>query len=74
MHDSLVCGIHCQSTQKRLLSEKDLTLKKALAIVMWMETAAREALEQWKKGVDIGMHEMSMNGGKRQVLQWQNLT
>lgn len=66
LHDRLVCGMHCQSTQKRLLSEKDPTLEKALAIAVSMETAVRDALELKKKGVDSGIHKMSMNDAKGQ--------
>lgn len=64
LRDRLVCGMHCQGTQKRLLSEKDLTLEKALAIAVSMETATRDALELQKKSVDSGLHRLTMNDAK----------
>lgn len=65
--DILVCGMHCESTQKRLLSEKDLTLDKAVAITVSMETAAKDFLELQKKAVDSGIHTTSLNNAKRQA-------
>lgn len=65
LRDRLVCGMHCQSTQKRLLSEKDLTLERALSIAVSMETAAKDALELQKKSVDSGIHKISMNRHER---------
>ncbi|KAI7813566.1 hypothetical protein IRJ41_020631 [Triplophysa rosa] len=38
LRDRLVCGMHNESTQKRLLTEKDLTLERALNIAVSMET------------------------------------
>ena len=39
----LVCGVGDQSTQKKLLVEDNLTLKKAADIALAMETAAKNA-------------------------------
>ena len=39
----LVCGVGDQSTQKKLLAEDNLTLKKAADIALAMETAAKNA-------------------------------
>lgn len=61
LRDRLLCGIHCSSTQKRLLSEKDLDLDKALAITISMETAAKDASEvKKKKTVENEMHKISL--------------
>lgn len=66
LRDRLVCGMHCQSTQKRLLSEKDLTLDKALTLAVSMETADKDALELQKKALDSGIHKMSINDSRKQ--------
>lgn len=66
LRDRLVCGMHCSSTQKRLLSEKDLDLDKALAIAISMETAAKDASELQKDTVENEMHKMSLNYVKKQ--------
>ena len=39
LHDRLVCGINHPGIQKRLLSESDFTLEKALEISLGMEVA-----------------------------------
>ena len=66
LRDRLVCGMHCSSTVKRLLSEKDLDLEKALAIAIAMETAAKDASELRKESVENEMHKMSINNTKGQ--------
>lgn len=43
--ERLVCGIHHEGIQKRLLTEPDLTFKQAVEITISMETAAKYALE-----------------------------
>lgn len=43
LRDRLVCGINHEPLQHRLLSEADLTFKKALDIAVSMETAASDA-------------------------------
>uniref|UniRef100_A0A8C9TFI9 ribonuclease H n=1 Tax=Scleropages formosus TaxID=113540 RepID=A0A8C9TFI9_SCLFO len=45
LRDRLVCGILQESIQKRLLTESDLTFKRAVEIAVAMETAARDAVE-----------------------------
>ena len=45
LRDRLVCGIKNANIQKRLLSESDLKLDKAIEIATAMETAARDAVE-----------------------------
>lgn len=61
--------MHCSSIQKRLLSEKDLDLEKALAIAISMETAAKESSESQKKSIENEMHKMSINNTRAEVLQ-----
>lgn len=61
LRDRLVCGMHCSSTQKRVLSEKDLDLEKALAIAISIEIAAKDASELQKKSTENEMHKMSIN-------------
>ena len=39
LHDQLVCGLRNDQMQKRLLTELDLTLEKALQIAQGMEAA-----------------------------------
>ena len=40
LRDRLVCGVKNERIQQRLLSEKDLTLAKAIQIAQAMESAA----------------------------------
>ena len=55
LRDRLVCGLTSEAMQKRLLSEKDLTLAKAQEIAMGMEAAAKEAseLQVSSKGLEV---------------------
>ena len=43
LRDRIVCGIRSEAIQRRLLSEADLTLKRALELSLAMETAAESA-------------------------------
>ena len=45
LRDRFVCGLKNEGTQKRLLSEADLTFQKALEIAQGMEAAAKNAKE-----------------------------
>ena len=45
LRDRFVCGLHAKATQNRLLTEKNLTLTKALEIAVGMEAAAKEVTE-----------------------------
>ena len=45
LRDQLVCGLRSEAIQKRLLTEADLDLKKALEISKAMEAATRQAME-----------------------------
>ena len=45
LRDRFVCGLRSEVTQRRLLSEEELSLKKALEIAHSMETASQKASE-----------------------------
>ena len=45
LRDRLVCGLRNDTTQKRLLSEADLTLVKAVQIASSMESAEKQSLQ-----------------------------
>ena len=45
LRDRLVCGLRSKTIQNRLLTEKDLTLTKALDLAVGMEAAAKEVTE-----------------------------
>ena len=45
LRDRLVCGINSSKIQQRLLAEKDLTLDKAVDLVLGMETATKSVKE-----------------------------
>ena len=45
LRDRIVCRINDDVIQRRLLSEKDLTYKKALEIAQGMESAAQDVKE-----------------------------
>ena len=55
LRDRLVCGLVSAITQKRLLSEANLTLAKAVEIAQGMEAAERRAkIFHGEEGVSIG--------------------
>ncbi len=66
LRDRLVCGMHNESTQKRLLTEKDLTLDRALNIAISMETAAKDALELQQKSVECATNKLSLKLERKQ--------
>ncbi|KAI5622218.1 hypothetical protein C0J50_18226 [Silurus asotus] len=43
LQDRLVCGLRCKGIQKRLLTESNLTLQRAIELCVFMELAAKEA-------------------------------
>ena len=43
LRDRLVCGLRSEATQKRLLTEPDLTLDRALELAQGMEAASHNA-------------------------------
>lgn len=50
--DRFVCGLHNESTQKRLLTEDNLTSHRALEIAISMETAAKDTGELQGKSTE----------------------
>ena len=53
LRDRFVCGLRTESTQKRLLTERDLTLAKAVELASGMETAAADARELKRPGNNV---------------------
>ena len=45
LRDRFVCGLQSEATQRRLLAEAELSLKKAFEIAQGMETASKQASE-----------------------------
>ena len=45
LRDRLVCGLHSETIQKRLLAEKNLTLASAIEMAQGMEAATRQSTE-----------------------------
>ena len=62
LRDRLVCGLRDEAYQKRLLSEPELTLDKALQIAQSMETADVNA--RALRGSESGIHQMSKGGSR----------
>ena len=60
LRDCLVCGLRSEAMQKRLLSEKDLTFRKALDMAQAMESAVQNtrALQQ-SGGSSVTQHSRS---------------
>ncbi|XP_061904359.1 uncharacterized protein K02A2.6-like [Entelurus aequoreus] len=56
LRDRLVCGLANEAAQKRLLTESDLTLEKAINISVSMEMASREAQQ-----LHVKVHKLSIN-------------
>ena len=65
LRDRLVCGLRHEYIQKRLLSESELDLDKAIKISVAMETASKDAAEV--QGVQEQVH--SLNFRKQQKKQ-----
>ena len=57
LRDRLVCGMRSESAQKRLLSESDLTFKRALELSQGMEAAERNA--KALKGTEAAVKKVS---------------
>ena len=62
MRDRLVCGLRDEAYQKRLLSERELTLDKALQISQSMETVDVNACAL--RGSESGIHQLSKGGSR----------
>ena len=63
LRDRLVCGIHSESTQRRLLAEADLTLARAIEVAQSMEAAEINA--QQLKGSTLQVGQMAASLGDR---------
>ena len=59
LRDRLVCGIKHGNIQKKLLSESDLTLQKAIDIATDIETAAKDAVELQQQHRPDSVHQLS---------------
>ena len=59
LRDRLVCGIKHGNIQKKLLSESDLTLQKAIDVATAMETAAKDVVELQKQHIPDSIHQLS---------------
>lgn len=66
--DRLVCGILQESIQKRLLSEADLTFKRAVEIAVAVETAARDAVEL-RSGAKMSVNKMFTVSKAKKMMQ-----
>ena len=53
LRDRFVCGLRSQAIQRKLLSESNLTLQKAVEIALSTEAASRDASEM-SSGVHVG--------------------
>ena len=62
LRDRLVCGLGDEAYQKRLLSEPELTIDKALQIAQSMETADVNSCAL--RGSESGIHQMSKGGAR----------
>ena len=62
LRDRLVCGLRDEAYQKRLLSECELTLDKALQIAQRLETADVNA--RALRGSESGIHQMYKGGSR----------
>ena len=56
LRDRLVCGLKSEATQKRLLSEPNLTPKRAIEVAQSMEAAERNT--QQLKGGEVSVHSV----------------
>ena len=63
LRDRLVCGLNNALIQKRLLSERDLTLAKATQIALSMEAAAKDSLELQGKNESV-VNKLNKEKGK----------
>lgn len=68
LRDRLVCGILKESIQKRLLTEADLTFKRAVEVAISMEIAAKDTIE-----LQTGVKPVA-NVNKMAAKTWQKPT
>ena len=64
LRDRLVCGLRSENIQKRLLTETDLTLKRAVQVAQAMEAAEKNAKSL--KGGEVTLQKLSYENVKQQ--------
>ena len=72
LRDRLVCGIKYGNVQKKLLSESDLSLQKAIDIATAMETAAKDAVELQQPHRPDSVHQLSKKPTSNTKLKEKN--
>ena len=65
LRDRLVCGLRNEGTRKRLLSEADLTLAKALELAQGFEAAEKNAQLTVQGETEIAVHHVAKPTGVR---------
>ena len=58
LRDRFVCGVRSESIQKRLLSEADLTISKAIELAQYMEAAHKNAQAMKTPAMSVAAVEM----------------
>ncbi|KAL0193255.1 hypothetical protein M9458_011551 [Cirrhinus mrigala] len=64
LRDRLVCGLRCEGIQKRLLTESNLTLQRAIELSVSMELAAKEAQQLSSNSKVYKMETEKQTGNK----------
>lgn len=66
LRDRIVCGLHNESIQKRLLVEANLTFDKAVKLAVAMETATKDSIELRRKPKpETEVNKISSEGRKQ---------
>ena len=58
LRDRFMCGVRSEAIQKRLITEADLTIKRAQEIAQGMEAADKDARDCWSMPVRYGTHTL----------------
>ena len=64
LRDHLVCGLYKEATQKRLLTEGELTFKKACEITQAMEMAYKNASKLKSEEIKPSINVLKSHQGK----------
>ncbi len=68
-----MCGLRCEGIQKRLLTESNLTLQRAIELSVSMELAAKEAQQLSSNSKVYKMETENTNGKQRPMFPlWQD--
>ena len=70
LRDRLVCGLRSESMQRRLLTEKELPLAKAMELAVGMKAAGRNA-KSLNQGSEVAVHKLQT---RRNVSKSQGTT